>query len=103
MPKLKQKIYEALKSVHDPELGISVVDLGLIYGVEVIDGSAFIKMTMTSPFCPVAGMITEGVKNSVESIEGVARCEIEITFDPPWTPEKMSDEAKEQLGILGAI
>ena len=98
---LKQKIYEALRSVHDPELGINVADLGLIYGVEIrADSSAFIKMTMTSPFCPVAGMITEGVKSSVESIEGVTRCEIEITFDPPWTPEKMSDEAKEQLGMM---
>ncbi len=103
--KLKQKVYEALKTVHDPEIHINIVDLGLIYDVEIRkDDSVFIKMTMTSPFCPVAGMIVENAKKSVEGIKGVTKCEIELTFDPPWTPEKMSDEAREQLGAaLGML
>jgi metal-sulfur cluster biosynthetic enzyme len=97
---LEEKIREALKNVHDPEIGINIVDLGLIYKIEIRkDSSAFITMTMTSPFCPAAGMITDGVKKWAESVEGITKCEIEITFDPPWSPEKMSEDAREELGV----
>lgn len=96
---LKDTIKERLKNVIDPEIGINIVDLGLIYDVTVDGKKAHVKMTMTSPFCPAAGMITEGVKQNAESVEEIDECEVEVTFDPPWTPEKMSEEAREELGV----
>ena len=96
---ISQKITKALKKVSDPEIGINIVDLGLIYDIKIKNKEVFIKMTMTSPFCPAAGLITDSVKKQAESVEGIKKCEIEITFEPPWTPEKMSSEAREELGV----
>ena len=90
-----EQVREALKEVVDPELGIDIVSLGLIYDVKVEQGKVFVKMTLTSPGCPAAPMI---VGNSRLSLEGLGfkdpDIDIEVVFDPPWTPEKASEEVK---------
>ena len=96
----KEKIMEALKSVYDPEIGIDIVNLGLIYDLSIDDsGNVSIKMTLTTPACPLAGTVEESVKAVVSAIDGVENVNVEIVWDPPWNPSMMSDEAKEMLGI----
>lgn len=98
-------VYQALKSVIDPELGVNIVDLGLIYKVEVRKVQKVQKvriiMTLTTPGCPLAGVFDMMVREAVASLPGVEADEIEIqlTFDPPWTAEMMSKEAKAELGF----
>ncbi len=89
---------KVLKEVVDLEVGINIVDLGLVYEIDVKGEKVNVKMTLTSPFCPLAGFIVKEVKNKIKSIDGDA--EVEITFEPPWSPERMSKEAKEKLGIV---
>lgn len=101
---MKEQILERLSSVIDPELGVSVVDLGLIYGVEVGDeGDVKIKMTMTTPHCPLVSIIQNQVQKQVSSVEGVKSVLVELVWEPVWTPEKMSPEAKLQLGFGGLV
>ncbi len=95
----EQLVREALKEVYDPELLYSIVDLGLVYDVTVNDGAVHILMTLTSPGCPVAPMIIEQVHETVEVIPGTKNVDVEITFDPPWSPESMSEEARADLGL----
>ncbi len=96
----KEKIMEALKSVYDPEIGIDIVNLGLIYDLSVDDsGNVSIKMTLTTPACPLAGTVEEAVRAVVSAIDGVENVDVEIVWDPPWNPSMMSEEAKEMLGI----
>ena len=96
----KEKIMEALKSVYDPEIGIDIVNLGLIYDLSVDDsGNVSIKMTLTTPACPLAGTVEEAVRAVVSAIDGVESVNVEIVWDPPWNPSMMSEEAKEMLGI----
>ncbi len=96
----KDKIMEALKSVYDPEIGIDIVNLGLIYDLSVDDGgNVSIKMTLTTPACPLAGTVEEAVRAVVSAIDGVESVNVEIVWDPPWNPSMMSEEAKEMLGI----
>lgn len=98
---LTEKIYEDLKSVYDPELNINVVDLGLIYNIEVTDeGSVKVIMTLTTPGCPLHDSISSGVRYSVQGIEGVRSVDVDIVWQPAWSPDKMSDEAKRMLGRL---
>lgn len=96
----KKEVMEKLKSIPDPELGISIVDLGLIYGVEIDkQGKVTVKMTLTTVGCPLFSLIAEPVKAAVRELSEVKVVEVDLTFDPPWSPEKMSEEAKIQLGF----
>jgi FeS assembly SUF system protein len=94
-------IVEALKTVFDPEIPVDIYELGLIYAVVVReDGQADITMTLTSPLCPVAGSLPFDVKQKAESVDGVVEANVELTFEPPWTQDRMSEVAKLELGML---
>ena len=95
----KSTVLKALKGVMDPELGLSVLDLGLIYGVKINGANVYIKMTLTTPICPLATMIVEDVKGNVSKLKGVKNVKVELVWDPPWSPKKLSPEAKKTLGI----
>ena len=95
----EELVTESLKEVYDPELHYNIVDLGLVYDVSVNDGSVHVLMTLTTPACPIGPMITEQIQETVGLLPGVKDVDIEFTFDPPWSPEAMSDEAKADLGI----
>ena len=94
----KKQVLEKLKEVYDPEMPISVVDLGFIRQIKIKDNKVEIKMTLTNPFCPMHSMITEEVKNSIEKIKDVKEVKVELVFDPPWSPDDISEEAKKKLG-----
>lgn len=93
------EILKKLEEVLDPELNISVVDLGLIYEAEEEKGIAKIKMTLTNPGCPLADLIINDIKESVLEIEGINKVEIDLVFDPPWTRDRLSEKAKIKLGL----
>jgi metal-sulfur cluster biosynthetic enzyme len=99
----QEEVREALTTVEDPELHIGIVDLGLVYGVDVAgpnNEEVSVTMTLTSPMCPVGPMFKAAVESKVKSMEGVEVANVEITFTPPWDPRTMaSDDAKVQLGI----
>lgn len=96
----KEIILEALKSVYDPEIGLDIVNLGLIYDLNIDDeGNVDIKMTLTTPGCPLTATIEEAVRAVLESIDGVKNVNVQIVWDPPWNPSMMSEEAKQILGI----
>lgn len=96
---LHEKVLEALKSVYDPELNINVVDLGLIYNVEVTElADVTITMTLTTPGCPLHDSITSGVRYSVEGIEETNKVEVNLVWEPAWSPEKMTPEGLKLLG-----
>ncbi|MBW6490752.1 MAG: SUF system Fe-S cluster assembly protein [Lentimicrobium sp.] len=98
---LGNHIIEKLKSVFDPEIPVNIYDLGLIYNISIDEKSvAHITMTLTAPNCPVAESLPQEIKETVISIEGIDDCEVEITFDPPWTKDMMSEEAMLDLGFL---
>ncbi|MBI3954619.1 DUF59 domain-containing protein [Candidatus Collierbacteria bacterium] len=99
--KIEDKVREALRGVVDPELFINVVDLGLVYGVFVEEGGRVkIEMTLTSPGCPLAGVIDSEVKKAVKKVKGVKSVKLDIVWDPPWTIEMISEEAKAELGFF---
>jgi len=95
----KEKVMEALSQVYDLEIGFDIVSLGLIYAVEVEDSDVRIKMTMTTPMCPLAGLMLEDARRKVSEIEGIKDVKMELTFDPPWTPEMASDDVRKILGL----
>ena len=97
---LKDRVWASLKTVIEPELGVPMVDLGLIYDVEEIDdGHVHIKMTLTSPFCPMSGYMVQLVENAALETDGVSSAEVEVVFDPPWDPSTMAtEEIKSMLG-----
>jgi FeS assembly SUF system protein len=96
-----QRIIEALRTVFDPEIPTNVYDLGLIYAIDALgERDIAIKMTLTAPGCPVAGILPGLVEQAVESVEGVDDCRVELVWDPPWTQDRMNEEAKLQLGLL---
>jgi FeS assembly SUF system protein len=98
---LGEKIVKELKQVFDPEIPVDVYELGLIYDVFINeDNEVKILMTLTSPNCPVAESLPKEVEDKVKSIDDVKDAEVEITFDPPWTKDLMSDEAKLELGFM---
>lgn len=98
---LGEKIVRVLKSIYDPEIPVDIYELGLIYDVMVnADEEVKILMTLTTPNCPVAESLPQEVEEKVKSMDEVADCEVEITFDPPWSQELMSEEAKLELGML---
>ena len=95
----KDVIYESLKTVFDPEIPINVVDLGLIYDVQVNKGDIYVQMTLTAPGCGMGPYIAQQAEWAIQDIEGVDEVEIEMVFDPPWSPDLISEEAKAQLGL----
>lgn len=98
---IEEIVVEAIKEVYDPEIPVNVYDLGLIYGVQVNpDRTVNITMTLTTPNCPAAGFLPGQVEARARHVPGVKDAKVEITFDPPFTPEMMSDEAKLELGFL---
>jgi metal-sulfur cluster biosynthetic enzyme len=92
------QILEALRSVEDPEAGMSVVDLGLVYGVKAQDNRVKVEMTMTSPACPLGDYLADEVAAAVRSLAPDAEVEVALVWDPPWTPERMSPEAQKRFG-----
>ena len=98
---LGEKIVKELKSIFDPEIPVNIYELGLIYDVFINeDNDVKILMTLTSPNCPVAESLPKEVEEKIRSIDEVKKAEVEITFDPPWTKDLMSEEAKLELGFL---
>lgn len=95
----ESKVREALKRVIDPELGMSIVDLGLIYDIRIDGGSVEVEMTLTSPGCPLAPVIDQMVKSEVGQVEGVSDVYVDLVWDPPWTTEMISEEMRAELGL----
>lgn len=98
---LKQRVIEVLQTVYDPEIPVNIYEIGLIYGIDIDASNAVkIQMTLTSPACPVAGTLPGEVESTVAGADGVASAQVELVWDPPWNPDKMSEAAKLQLGML---
>ena len=98
---LYEAVIEALKEIYDPEIPVNIYDLGLIYDVEITpERHAMVKMTLTTPHCPVAESMPGEVELRVGSVPGIGHAEVELVWDPPWDPQKMTDEAKLELGML---
>jgi FeS assembly SUF system protein len=101
---VREEIIGALKKVYDPEMPVNIYELGLIYDLTVDDaGRADIRMTLTAPNCPVAGTMPGEVERAVRAVPGVSDVKLELTFDPPWTKDRMSEAAKLELGIEDII
>lgn len=96
----RDDVISALKRVIDPEVGLNVVDLGLIYNVNIQEDAVFVDMTLTSEGCPMSGSLPRAVERAVALVEGVGDVEVELTFDPPWDSEKISPEGRKLLGWL---
>jgi len=98
---LRDPIIAQLRTVHDPEIPVNIYDLGLIYDIEIAEnGDVKVAMTLTAPACPVAGMMPIMVEEAVSKVDGVGRVEVDLVWDPPWGPDKMSDEARLELGMM---
>jgi metal-sulfur cluster biosynthetic enzyme len=95
----EKDVRRALRKVKDPELNLDLVVLGLIYDIEIQESHVKTTISLTSPFCPVAGQILDEAKAAVESVEGVESAEVELTFQPPWTPERIDPLIRATLGI----
>ncbi|MGA8856557.1 MAG: iron-sulfur cluster assembly protein [Candidatus Bathyarchaeia archaeon] len=96
----KDEIITVLKECYDPEIPINIWDLGLVYDINVLDdGNVGIKMTLTAPGCMMGGMIAEEVKSKIKAMNGVKDAKVDLVWEPPWSPDKMSEEAKAQMGI----
>jgi FeS assembly SUF system protein len=97
---LREQVIEALRRVYDPEIPVNIYDLGLVYELNLDEaGKVHIRMTLTAPNCPVAGSLPAEVEARVRAVNGVSDVKVELVFDPPWTPSRMSDAAKLQLGF----
>jgi len=100
-PDLRTKVIECLRTVFDPEIPVNVYELGLVYGVDVSDeGVVKVQMTLTAPACPVAGSLPGEVEAKLKGIPGVSDANVELVWEPPWTPERMTEEARLQLGFM---
>ncbi len=98
---IRAHVYDALRSVYDPELGVNVVDLGLIYGVELRDdGTLLVTMTLTTPGCPMHETLAQGVAAALDAVPELPDGEIRLVFDPPWDPSRMTEEGKRELGMV---
>lgn len=98
---LQDRIIQVLKTIHDPEIPVDIYELGLIYNIDIDDNNdVLIVMTLTAPNCPVADNLPLEVEEAVKRTEGVNNVQIQLTFEPAWSPEKISDEAKLALGLL---
>jgi metal-sulfur cluster biosynthetic enzyme len=96
----EKQVYEALHECFDPEIPVNIVDLGLIYEVNVKDDQVHVVMTLTSPACPLHDFLSEQVKTRVAAIPGVKTATVQVVLDPPWDPSRISRAAREQLGII---
>lgn len=100
--RIKEDLFIALRSCYDPELPVNILDLGLIYRLDVLaNGVVEIDMTLTAPNCPAAGSLPIDVRTKVQAVPGVAAARVRIVWDPPWSKDRMSDEAKLELGLFG--
>ncbi len=97
-PVNQSAVTEQLRTVIDPELGVNIVDLGLVYDAEVVDGVARVLMTTTTPACPIGAYLSDGIRWALLGLDGVLDVAVELTHEPPWSPDKMTDTAKAQLG-----
>lgn len=93
-------IYEKLKEIYDPEVGINIVDMGLIYSLDIADNKVEITMTLTSPGCPAGPQILSQVDSQVKTVDGIEDVDIKVVWSPPWSPDMLSEEARDQLGIF---
>lgn len=98
----KDKVEEQLRTIIDPELNINIVDLGLIYGIAIQNdvGEVVITMTLTTPGCPLSFVFEEWIPAALKKIKGVKRVTIDLVWEPPWDPNKMSDDVREEMGII---
>jgi FeS assembly SUF system protein len=97
---LENDVVETLRTIYDPEIPVNIYDLGLVYSVDVApDHSVAVQMTLTSPACPVAQSLPADVEWKVRSVPGVKDVKVEVVWDPPWTPERMTEEARLELGL----
>ena len=97
---LQERVIDAIKTCYDPEIPVNIYELGLIYGIDVDPSNAVtVRMTLTSPACPAAGLLPPEVQRKVQDIPGVTAVKVDIVWDPPWTPDRMSEAARLQLGI----
>ena len=103
MSNLKEKIIDNIKKVFDPEIPVNIYELGLIYDIKIEDGDVEVIMTLTSPFCPVAGSLPKEVAARVSEVEGVKKANVELVFEPPWTMDLMSNEAKLELNMTDSF
>ncbi|HEV3474832.1 MAG TPA: metal-sulfur cluster assembly factor [Actinomycetota bacterium] len=97
---LREQVMDALKKVNDPELGINIVDLGLVYDVAIEDNTVHVTYTLTTMGCPIGPLIEQQIREIIEPLEGIDEVNAEMVMTPPWTPEKMSEEAKAALGMF---
>jgi metal-sulfur cluster biosynthetic enzyme len=100
MPLDQDQLIAALRTVKDPELNVNIVDLGLVYAVQTQEDQVFVDMTLTSPACPAGPQILRESVAALEKVEGVAKAQVKLVMTPPWTPEKMTDAARDELGIF---
>jgi FeS assembly SUF system protein len=97
----EEQVISALRAVYDPEIPVNIYDLGLVYRIEIdAERRVHIQMTLTAPACPVAGTMPDAVQRAVLRVPAVASADVELVWDPPWTQERMSDEARLELGLL---
>ena len=98
---LDARIVAAIKTIFDPEIPVNIYELGLIYAIDIADDAAVtVRMTLTAPACPAAGILPGEVETKVRGVEGVRDAKVDLVWDPPWSPELMTDAAKLQLGML---
>lgn len=97
----EEMLHDAFRRLYDPEFGVSIEDLGLIYDIRIDGGKVSIGMTLTTMSCPAGQVIMDGVKAAAEAVPGVESVEVRLIWDPPWSPEMLSDAAREQLGWRG--
>lgn len=95
----KEQVYEALQDCYDPEIPVNIVDLGLVYDVEVSDDTVAVKMTLTTPGCGMGTMIAADAREKILNLDGVSDATVDLVWDPPWDPSRISDQAKQKLGI----
>jgi metal-sulfur cluster biosynthetic enzyme len=98
---LRERVRAVLRDVVDPEVGLDVVALGLVYGIEAREGDVRVELTLTTPACPLGEQIAADAERRITALPGVARAQVELVWDPPWTPERMSDAARRALGWGG--
>lgn len=98
MNPLEEEAWNLLRTVYDPELGLDVVNLGLIYELKVEPPKAYVRMTLTTPGCPLHDSMGDAVRQALSRIPGIEEVEVELTFEPPWTPARLSEEARKLLG-----
>ncbi|MGC8642434.1 MAG: metal-sulfur cluster assembly factor [Isosphaeraceae bacterium] len=96
----QEALISALKKVKDPELNVNVIDLGLVYSIQTQDDQVEVEMTLTSPSCPAGPEILRNAASALEQVDGVAKANIRLVLSPPWTPDRMSDAARDELGFF---